>query len=47
MKKFLFLAAITVFIFGKSQAQMLNPVKWNYSAVKVSEKVFEVHLTAT
>jgi DsbC/DsbD-like thiol-disulfide interchange protein len=30
-----------------SQAQRLDPVSWTFSAKKISEKVFEVHLTAS
>lgn len=30
-----------------ANAQMLNPVQWTYSAKKVADKIYEVHLTAT
>ncbi|OSZ76968.1 hypothetical protein CAP36_11080 [Chitinophagaceae bacterium IBVUCB2] len=45
MKKILLIAVIlsTAFI---SQAQ-LNPVTWTYSAVKVGDKTYEIHLKAT
>ncbi len=45
MKKILFL----VFALGTaffSQAQ-LNPVSWKFSSKKISDKVYEVHITAT
>ncbi len=29
-----------------SQAQMLNPVKWTYTAKKISDKTYEIHATA-
>jgi thiol:disulfide interchange protein DsbD len=29
-----------------SNAQISNPVKWNFSAVKVADKTFEIHATA-
>lgn len=28
-----------------AQAQMLNPVKWTYTAKKLSDKMYEIHLT--
>lgn len=37
-----FLAAATA---GK--AQISNPVKWNFSSVRVADKTYEVHATAT
>jgi len=30
-----------------SNAQINNPVKWSYSATKVADKTYEIHLTAT
>jgi hypothetical protein len=32
---------------GAANAQMLNPVQWTYSAKKMGDKTYEVHLTAT
>lgn len=45
MKKlvFLLLAVLSVAI---AQAQ-LNPVSWNFSSKKISDKVYEINLTAT
>ncbi len=31
---------------GAANAQMLNPVQWTYSAKKIADKTYEVHLTA-
>ena len=30
-----------------TNAQMLNPVQWTYTAKKIADKTYEVHLTAT
>ena len=45
MKKLLFfvVAICSVFL---AQAQ-LNPVSWQFSSKKISDKVYEIHLTAT
>lgn len=45
MKK-LILFFCVIMIGLSASAQMLNPVKWSYSAKKVSDKMYEVHLTA-
>jgi len=45
MKKFTFLIALFCICFG-AQAQLENPVKWAYSAKKISDKTYELHLTA-
>lgn len=29
-----------------ANAQIANPVKWNYSAKKIADKTYEIHLTA-
>lgn len=34
-------------IVAASNAQMLNPVQWTYTAKKVADKTYEVHLTAS
>lgn len=45
MKKLLSIVVlITLTLFA--QSQMLNPVSWTFSAKKVSDKTFEIHLTA-
>jgi len=47
MKKLLLAAfALTSFLF-KVTAQIDNPVEWSYSAKKIGNKQYEVHLTAT
>lgn len=30
-----------------ANAQVNNPVKWTYTAVKIADKIYELHLTAT
>lgn len=30
-----------------TKAQIYNPVKWNYAAVKVADKTYEIHVTAS
>ena len=34
-------------VVGAANAQMLNPVQWTYSAKKIADKTYEVHLTAS
>jgi len=46
MKKFS-LTVIASLIFAFVFAQIENPVKWSYTAKRISDKVYEVHLTAT
>lgn len=45
MKKLVLLA---LFVSGTllSQAQALNPVTWSFSAVKISDKEYEIHMKA-
>ncbi len=43
MKKFTF-TLIILFFLSASYAQILNPVKFNYSAVKKSKDLYEVHI---
>lgn len=45
MKKLLFVVA-AVLLFTAVEAQ-LNPVSWKFSSKKISDKVYEVHMTAT
>ncbi len=40
---FLFFA----FAFSSAKAQMVNPVQWTYTAKKIADKTYEVHLTAS
>ena len=46
MRLFL-LSAILVVLASTAQAQIENPVTWNFSAKKLADKKMEVHLTAT
>jgi len=45
MKKFLSLLLILIAV-ADANAQMLNPVKWTYTAKKISDKMYEVHMNA-
>lgn len=45
MKKLLFLAIVLSGTFG-AKAQM-NPITWSFTAKKVSDKIYEIHMTAT
>ena len=46
MKKLLF-ALLCLGFAEASIAQIKNPVKWTYTAKKIADKTFEVHITAT
>jgi len=46
MKQFLFLLGFVV-ISSCSKGQIPNPILWNYSAKKIADKTYEIHLTAT
>lgn len=46
MKTIYYLLVFT-FCAASSSAQILNPVQWNYTAKKIADKTYEVHLTAT
>ncbi len=45
MKQLLLLFFAFLFI-GAANAQIDNPVKWNYSAKKIADKTYEIHMTA-
>jgi hypothetical protein len=47
MKKFTLLLLCVAGLTGITMAQILNPVKWSYSAVKIADKLYEIHVTAT
>ncbi|RYY71903.1 MAG: sugar transporter [Chitinophagaceae bacterium] len=48
MMKKITLSLITILIASAAAfAQIENPVKWSYSAKKISDKVYEVYMTAT
>lgn len=44
--KYHLLVTILSFSFTVTHAQMENPVKWSYSAKKIADKTFELHITA-
>ncbi|CAN5727766.1 hypothetical protein BH11BAC4_BH11BAC4_09970 [soil metagenome] len=46
IKKFTAIFSILVLCFSFAQAQLDNPVKWNYTAKKIADKTYELHITA-
>ncbi|MBK8788076.1 MAG: hypothetical protein IPO01_00345 [Chitinophagaceae bacterium] len=46
MKKIV-LAGLLLFFAGFVHAQINNPVIWSYSAKKIADKTYELHITAT
>lgn len=46
MKK-IFTAVVLLMFTGMVNAQINNPVIWSYSAKKIGDKTYEVHMTAT
>ncbi|MEO7312387.1 MAG: protein-disulfide reductase DsbD domain-containing protein [Chitinophagaceae bacterium] len=46
MNKF-FLALLGLGLSATTMAQIKNPVKWAYTAKKIADKTYEVHITAT
>ena len=46
MKKFYIVVLLSVFT-AALQAQSAKQVQWSYTAKKIAEKVYEVHMTAT
>jgi thiol:disulfide interchange protein DsbD len=46
MKK-LYITLAALFVVAGAFAQIENPVTWSYSAKKVSDKVFDIYVTAT
>ena len=47
MKKFSLVLAFMVCLVGLSYAQILNPTTWTYTAKKIADKTYEIHVTAT
>ena len=47
MKKLSLSLSLTLFTLAAAFAQIENPVKWSYTATRVSDKVYEIHMTAT
>ena len=46
MKK-IYLAGLMLFFAGFVHAQINNPVLWSYTAKKIADKTYELHITAT
>ncbi|MEO6404390.1 MAG: protein-disulfide reductase DsbD domain-containing protein [Ferruginibacter sp.] len=46
MKQFFLLTILSTFFFA-ANAQIENPVQWSYTAKKISDKNYELHITAT
>ena len=46
MKK-IFTVLLLVLVAGFAQAQINNPVTWSYTAKKIADKTYELHMTAT
>ena len=45
-KKYSILFTVFLFIILSASAQMENPVQWVYSAKKIADKTYELHITA-
>ncbi|MBL0355675.1 MAG: hypothetical protein IPP72_01765 [Chitinophagaceae bacterium] len=45
--KGIFYALAILFSVNKSSAQALSPVQWSYTAKKIADKTYEIHLAAT
>jgi DsbC/DsbD-like thiol-disulfide interchange protein len=46
MKKIIVAIVLMVFV-GSVTAQINNPVQWTYTAKKIADKTYELHITAT
>ena len=46
IKKFTTILAVLFFFAGAANAQLENPVKWSYTAKKVADKTYELHIKA-
>ena len=47
MKKILLLFSLAFTLLNTVQAQIENPVQWNWTAKKIADKTYELHMTAT
>jgi thiol:disulfide interchange protein DsbD len=47
MKKIALTLSFICFVFAMSFAQVVNPVQWSFSAKKIANKTYELHMTAT
>ena len=45
MKK-IYIALLSFFMVGMASAQIENPVKWSYTSKKISDKVYDIYVTA-
>ena len=45
-KKYSILFTVFLFIILSASAQMENPVQWSYTAKKIADKTYELHITA-
>ena len=46
MKIYIPFFILSLFVSATADAQLINPVKWSYTAKKVSDKVYDVYITA-
>jgi len=46
MKKATIFTSLLLLFFAVANAQFENPVKWSYSAKKIADKTYELHITA-
>lgn len=46
MKHLSFIVLLSLLLFNVN-AQIENPVKWSYTAIKIADKMYEIHLTAS
>lgn len=45
-RTFVFLLSLLAMVSGRGQGSNLHPIAWQYSARKVADRTYEVHLTA-
>src|SRR5688572_25056083 len=45
--KRIYLLFLSFFVVALASAQIENPVKWTYTAKKISDKVYDIYITAT
>lgn len=47
MKRFVLVASLIIFAGSLVNAQIKNPVKWTFTAKKINDKTYELHMTAS
>src|SRR5436853_218606 len=47
MKKTLLISFLLLAIISGTRAQLIDPVQWTYTAKKIADKTYELHMTAT